>query len=100
VISPPESRGLKLTPHSADIGDMDISAIALQGLQQAEAQLDQAATSIASFGAASPEGAGLDTVDLSAEVVALLSARTQSAANLSTLKTADEMQKAVIDLMA
>jgi len=79
---------------------MDISAIALQGLQQAEAQLDQAATSIASFGAASPEGAGLDTVDLSAEVVALLSAKNQSAANLGTLKVADEMQKAVIDLIA
>ena len=55
--------------------DMDLSAIALQGLQQAESQLNQAAAGIASFGAASPDGAGLDTVSLSAEMVALMSAQ-------------------------
>jgi len=79
---------------------MDLSAIALQGLQQANSQLNQAASGIASFGATSSEGAALDTVDLSAEVIALLSARTQTSANLATLKTADEMQKSTIDLIA
>ncbi len=78
---------------------MDISAIALQGLQQADAQLEQAATRIASAGIASANGANLDTVDLSAEVVALISARDLSAVNLSTLKTGDEIQKTAIDLM-
>jgi len=94
------SLGLKSAADSTDRSNMDLSAIALQGLQQADAQLEQAATSIASFGAASPNGAGLDTVDLSAEVVALMSAKTQTSVNLATLKTADEMQKSVIDLMA
>jgi len=79
---------------------MDPSAIALQGLQQADAQLNTAATRIASAGATSPNGANLDTVDLSAEVVALMSAKNQFSANLVTIKTADEMQKDVIDLMA
>ena len=79
---------------------MDLSAIALQGLQQADAQLNAAASKIASFEASSPDGAGLDSVDLSAEVVALTSARNQSEANLATLHTASEIQKNVIDLMA
>lgn len=79
---------------------MDISAIALQGLQQADAQLEQAAVRIASLGATSADGANLDTVDLSAEMVALISAKDLSAVNLNTLKTSDEMQKTAIDLMA
>jgi hypothetical protein len=45
---------------------MDLSAIALQGLEQGQAQLQQAATSLAGAGAESPDGASLDTVDLSA----------------------------------
>lgn len=79
---------------------MDLSGIALQGLQQADAQLDQAATGIASNGTASADGANLDTVDLSAEMVALMSAKNQTAINLKTLKTGDELQKTAIDLMA
>ncbi|MBZ5546334.1 MAG: hypothetical protein LAO22_00025 [Acidobacteriia bacterium] len=79
---------------------MDISAIALQGLQQADAQLEKAATRIAAYGATSPDGANLDTVDLSAEVVALMSAKTEFSANLKTLKTANEIQKNLIDLTA
>ena len=79
---------------------MDVSAIALQGLQQADVQLENAAARIASFGAASAEGTGLDVVDLSAEMVALISAKNQSSANLASLKTADEIQKNIVDLMA
>jgi len=79
---------------------MDFSAIALQGLEQGQLQLENAATRLAGAGAESPDGASLDTVDLSAEVVALMSAKTQFSANLSTLKTADQIQKNAIDLMA
>ena len=79
---------------------MDISAIALQGVQQAEAQLEQAATKIASYGAASPDGANLDTVDLSTEMVALMSAKNQTSLNLAVMKTAGEVQKKLIDVMA
>ena len=79
---------------------MDISAIALQGLDQASAQLETAVAGIASAGAASPDGANLDTVSLSEEVVALMSAKTMYSANLSTLRTADQIQKSTIDLVA
>jgi len=78
---------------------MDISAIALQGLNQAEANLEKAATRIASFGADSIDGANVDTVDLSAEMVALMSAKNEFSVNLKTLETAGEMQKNMIDLI-
>lgn len=79
---------------------MDLSAIALQGVEQAQVQLENAAVTLAGAGAASPDGASLDTVDLSAEIVALMSAKNQFSANLSTLKTADHIQKNALDLMA
>jgi hypothetical protein len=80
--------------------DMDLSVIALGGLQQAAAQLEKAATRIASFGAGSPDGVNVDTVDLSAEIVALMSAKNQTSLNLGTLKIADEIQKNTIDMIA
>ena len=79
---------------------MDISAIAIQGLSQADAQLQQAATAIAGAGSQSPDGSNLDTVDLATEMVALLSARTLFAVNLKTLSVASEIEKSAIDLKA
>ena len=79
---------------------MDLSAIALQGLQQAETSLTDAASGIAWFGAGSSDGPGVDTVDLSEEVVALMSAKNQFSFNLKTLKTANEIQQSLIDLIA
>jgi len=79
---------------------MDVSSIALQGLQQADTQLEAAAAQIASVGANSSDGATVDVVDLSAEMVALMSAQNLFDANLATLKTANEMQRSVIDLKA
>jgi flagellar hook protein FlgE len=77
---------------------MDPSAIALQGLQQADAQLETAAAKIADAGATSPDGIPLDTVDLSAEMVALMSAQNLFEANLATIKTVDQMQKNLVDI--
>jgi hypothetical protein len=79
---------------------MDLSAIALKGLQIADTQLDSAASRIAAAGTQSPDGANLDVVDLSAAMIALMSAKNLASANLATLKTADEVQQSVIDLMA
>jgi hypothetical protein len=79
---------------------MDISAIALQGLQQADAQLEKAATRIASAGTDSTDGASLDVVDLTVEMVALLSSKNAFSANLSSLKAADDVQKTALDLLA
>jgi flagellar hook protein FlgE len=79
---------------------MDLSAIALQGLEQGQVQLEKAAIRLANAGAGSPDGASLDTVDLSAEIVALMSAKTQFSASLSILKTADDIQRNALDVMA
>ena len=79
---------------------MDLSSIALQGLQHADTQLNSAASKITPFQSSTPAGANVNTVDLSAAMVALLSAKDSYAANLGTVKTADEIQKATIDLLA
>lgn len=61
-------------------------------VQQADTQLENAASNIASFQSNAPAGAGVDTVDLSAAVVALLSAKGSYAANVATVKAAEEIQ--------
>jgi flagellar hook protein FlgE len=75
---------------------MDLSAIALQGMEQAQVQLGNAATRLAG----APDGANLDIVDLSAEMVALMSAKNDFSVNVSVLKTASQIEKQAIDLMA
>jgi flagellar hook protein FlgE len=62
-------------------------------LQLAEAQLEIAAARIAAAGASSSGGANLDNADLRAEVVALMTAKDQFSADLSSVKTSDEIQK-------
>lgn len=79
---------------------MDLSAIALQGLSQADAQLESAAAAIASAGALSPDGSNVDTVDIASEIVALAAAKNVVSVNLATLKVADQIQKQTVDLMA
>ena len=79
---------------------MDPSSIALQGLQQADAQLETAAAAIAQAGSTSANGSNPDVVDFSAEMVALISAQTSFSANLATLKTADQMQQNLLDVTA
>jgi flagellar hook protein FlgE len=77
---------------------MDPSAIALQGLQQAEVQAETAAAAIA--GAASSNGRNPDVVDLSKEMLALISAQASFAANVATLQTIDQIQKTLLDVTA
>ncbi len=77
---------------------MDASSIALQGLQQADAQLNTTAAKIAGAGAASPDGANVDTADLSKEMVALTTTKASVEADLATLKTADQIKQRLVDL--
>ncbi|MGP0019227.1 MAG: flagellar basal body rod C-terminal domain-containing protein [Candidatus Sulfotelmatobacter sp.] len=77
---------------------MDISAIALQGMNQASAQLNATAAEIA--GASSANGSSPDVVNLSEEMVALMSAQNLFSENVVTLKTADQIQKSLVDLTA
>ncbi len=72
---------------------MDIAAIALGGMNEAQGRVESAARRLAS--AAEPT----DTVDLSAEMVALMEARNAFTTNARVLETADEIQKNVIDIL-
>jgi hypothetical protein len=78
---------------------MDIADIALQGLQQADLQLNQAAAAIAAAGGSS-DGSSPDAVSLSAELVALLSAKNNFAVNVASLKVAESVQKQALDVTA
>lgn len=73
---------------------MDISAIALSGLNQAQSQLEKTARRLAQAADST------DAIDLSAEMVALMQSRNDFATNAQVLKTADEMQKHAVDIMA
>ena len=77
---------------------MGASAIALQALQQAEYQLDNAAAGIASAGTGPSNGDNVDVLDLSAEMTALTSAQILYEANLATLKTADQVEQNLVNL--
>ncbi len=79
---------------------MDVSSIALQGLAQADAQVEAAAASLANAGPATPDGANLDTVDIATQILALMSAETLSSVNLSVLKTVDQIQQSAVNLIA
>jgi flagellar hook protein FlgE len=79
---------------------MDPSSIALQGMQLAEAQLVSAAAAISGTGAASANGGNPDVVDLSSEMIALISAQTSFAASVAILETVDKMQKTLLDVTA
>jgi flagellar hook protein FlgE len=73
---------------------MGIQAVALQGLEQAQSQVEQSARRISDATLSS------DTVDLSAETVSLLSARNAFEANLKLAETADRIERGAISLQA
>ena len=78
---------------------MQLSSIALEALERAQAQLDLTAERLSGAGQVPPDGAPVDTVDLSREVVALLSARTEFATHARVLETANEIDRQVVDLL-
>jgi flagellar basal body rod protein FlgC len=68
------------------------AAAALSGLQQAEARLNTVASQIAG------PGGTADSVDLSAQAVALIQSRDAFDANIAVLKTVDDMRYSLFDL--
>lgn len=78
---------------------MEISSIVLQGLNRAQAQVEQAGGRLASIGATSVNGAPADTADLSDAAVSLLSAKNGFATNIQLLEVADKMQGQAIHLL-
>jgi flagellar hook protein FlgE len=69
----------------------------LQGMQRAETQLNQVAQNIAqSPSSSTPQG---DTVDLSAQAVALIQAKNSFEANTAAFKVGDEMTQTLLKVV-
>jgi hypothetical protein len=71
----------------------------LEGMNRAVQMLDKAAERIAVAPFTASSDAPHDTVDLSAEAVALLEARADFSANAKLVRTADEMSKTLIAML-
>ncbi|HUA22199.1 MAG TPA: flagellar basal body rod C-terminal domain-containing protein [Bryobacteraceae bacterium] len=77
-----------------------LSQIGLQGLSTAESQFNTAASQIARAPlAALNQGPPSDQVDLSTAAVALLESRNSFDANIKVLKTGDEMQQTLLNMI-
>jgi flagellar basal body rod protein FlgF len=79
--------------------EMDPVSTALQGLQQAEANLEHTANRLARLPLSADGEGGGDVVSLSDEMVALLRVHQAFDTNLKVIRAAEEMQKKVIDLL-
>ncbi|HTS28106.1 MAG TPA: hypothetical protein VMH81_19670 [Bryobacteraceae bacterium] len=77
---------------------MQICSIALQGLNQAQAQFDKAGKQLAFQGENSTQGG--DTAQLSDAAVSLLSGKNTYQAGLKLAKAADEMEREAVNLLA
>jgi hypothetical protein len=70
-----------------------IAVSSLQGMEKAQAQLDHAATNIAAW----PDST--DTIDLSAQAVAMISARDNFMANVEAARSGDQMQRDLLNMV-
>lgn len=71
----------------------------LEGLDRAEQALAQSARRLARWPLSLTTPLPQDSVDLSAEAVNLLAARTSFRANLKSIETADELAQSTLDLL-
>lgn len=69
----------------------------IQGMQAAQLQVEQAASRIASFPASAT--AGSDSVDLSAEMIALLEGSNNFAANVKAQEVMDQTTQGAFNLV-
>lgn len=77
---------------------MTVHSVALDSIGRAAANLDVVAARVANI--SNPESGPADYVELSAEMVALMGARDAMEASFAVLKTANEMSKSLVDLIA
>ncbi len=79
---------------------MEVQSIALAGLEKAQERLAAVAKRLASSSVNSAYAANTtDQVDLSAEMVALLEAKTAAQANLKLVESANELASKTIDIL-
>jgi len=79
---------------------VELSAIALRGLTQAQDQLESAAERLSPVKSASATGPPHDIADLSQAMADLLQGKDAFAANLKIVKVGDELERRTIDLLA
>ncbi len=70
--------------------------VPLAGMNRAESQINQTAAKLAGVGG-SPSG---DTVDLSAEMIALIETRNSFVVNTKVAQTEDDVSKSLLNLLA
>lgn len=80
---------------------MEVQSIGLAGLEKAQEKLAAVAKRLSSGVAGGTVGSssGGDTVDLSAEMVAMLEAKVASQANLKLVESANELASKTIDIL-
>jgi hypothetical protein len=76
---------------------MTIGNASMQGIQNAEVQLDRTAAAIASPGQGVSQVA--DSVSISERAVALLQARNEVSVNVSAFRAADNVTKALLKIV-
>jgi hypothetical protein len=79
---------------------VELSAIALTGLDRAQARFEQSARSVTAATAPPTDSATADTVDLTTASVNLLAAKQDFAVNLKVLQTADRLDRSTLDILA
>jgi flagellar basal body rod protein FlgG len=78
---------------------MTINSVALDGLQQAQKQVESIGGKLAQLPLVAA-ASGQDSVDLSAAMAGLLAAQRAAEANLQILRTTDQMNGQVLDVLA
>lgn len=72
---------------------MNVTSVAMNGLHQAEAGFQKAASQLSSAADSA------DSVSLSDAAVGMMESRNEYSANIQTLKVADRMDKEAIDII-
>lgn len=78
---------------------MSASSISLQGMLQADEELQVAATSRSNINTESANGGSADTVEFNAEAVAMMQAQVSFENSLANLNAADQTQQALLDVL-
>jgi len=77
---------------------MEVQSIGLAGLQKAQEKLAAVAKRL-STGTIGGQSSGADSLDLSAEMVALLESKHSAQANLKLVESANELASQTIDIL-
>jgi flagellar basal body rod protein FlgC len=79
---------------------MSAFSISLQGMQQADEELQVDAANLSNINTESAGGGNSDTVDLSSDAVSMMQAQVSFEASLASLNTAEQTQQALLDVLA